>query len=294
MKITPLLATFLATVLATSSVQAWPDTPPTPELPLSPSEVGAVKHLLPGTVAIGIVEPQGTAPDSLYFLPGQRPNWLRRLASWFYFGTSNVTGNPFVGTYFEDGMGAVIDRDRVLTVAHVVVDFRSPSQVKSAIWLRFNDGRRVRAEVEAVSPHFDAAILRFKLDGEPPAILPIAESLLQPTRAAVLYPAHGPGRDMGWLERGRTVRFGIIETGAKDIEAQYGWEIAGYANHGTSGGPIVNARGELVALVSGSVANPDHFYAVPADSALRNIAFWQRENPERLQVQCLRPRTKTL
>jgi S1-C subfamily serine protease len=293
-KIATLLATFLATVIAASSVQANTETPPTPELPLSPNEGGAVKRLLPGTVVIGLVEPKGIAPDALYFLPGQRPNWLRKLVNRIDYGTWDVTANASGGMYFEAGMGAVIARDRVLTAAHVITDARSATRVKHAIWLRFNDGRRVRAEVEAISPHFDAAILRFKLDGDPPAILPIAESMLQPTREAVLYPAHGPDRNMGWLERGRTVRFGIIETGASIIESQYGWEVAGYANHGTSGGPVVNARGELVALVSGSVANPDHFYAVPADSALRNIAFWQHEQPDRLRVQCLRPRTKTL
>lgn len=253
------------------------------------------QRMLASTVMVGVQEPE-TAGPSLYKLPGQRPTWFRRFAHWLAFG-SDVAGNPFAGLYYEPGAGVLVERDRVLTAAHVVLNTQA-FRKGGALFVRLQDGRRVPASVEAFAPHFDAAVLRIELGaGEGPEPLPLAYSSYVEPGTPVLI-AGNPGGRAWWLEKGRAVRLGLLgyydeaHAPALDERQRYGWAIEGKAGNGSSGGPVVNDRGELVAIVSGALDSPSTFAAVPADTALRNVQFWQGYDRTRTRLHCVATRTK--
>lgn len=252
------------------------------------------QRTLASTVMVGS-HVQETALPSLYRIDGQRPTWFRRLVHRFAFG-SDLAGNRSEGYFHESGAGVLVDRDRVLTAAHVVLN--SPAfREGRALSVRLLDGRRVSAAVDAISPHFDAAVLRIELGAGPaPEPLPIAYGPSVEPGTPVLI-AGNPGGRAWWLEKGRAVRLGML--GCFDLAAnpgescqEYTWAIEGKTEHGSSGGPVVNDRGELVAIVSAMSTEPSMFAAVPADTALRNVQFWQGHDRTRTRLHCLATRTK--
>ncbi|UIX78441.1 serine protease (plasmid) [Xanthomonas citri pv. glycines] len=126
------------------------------------AQASTTDRVLASTVIIGVQESAASGP-SLYALPGQRPTWFRRLVHRLSYGSADVQRNAFAGEYYEAGAGAVIQNGRILTAAHVV------NIQGAAFTVRFRDGRRARAELEAIAPHHDAAVLRLTQSDTPRA-----------------------------------------------------------------------------------------------------------------------------
>lgn len=249
------------------------------------AHAGVTDRVLASTVIIGVEESEAAGP-SLYALPGQRPTWFRRLVHRLSYGSADVQRNAFAGVYYEAGAGAVIEHGRILTAAHVV------NVPGAAFTVRFRNGRRVRAELEAMAPHHDAAVLRL-IPSDTSAPLPLARTASQQAGERVLITGNPRGRAW-WADEGRAGRFGLVGfNGASHTQGlrRQVWSIDGQATHGNSGGPVTNDRGELMGIVSSALNSPSSFAAVPADIALEDINHWQGVDPTRTRLQCLRSRT---
>lgn len=249
------------------------------------AQASTTDRVLASTVIIGVQESAASGP-SLYALPGQRPTWFRRLVHWLSYGSADVQRNAFAGEYYEAGAGAVIENGRILTAAHVV------NIQGAAFTVRFRDGRRARAELEAIAPHHDAAVLRLT-QSDATAPLPLARTAAQQVGERVLITGNPHGRAW-WADEGRAERFGLFDyNGASHTQGlrRQVWSIDGEATHGNSGGPVTNDHGQLLGIVSSALNSPSKFAAVPADLALQDIHHWQAVDPTRTRLQCLQMRT---
>jgi serine protease Do len=156
------------------------------------------------------------------------------------------------------GSGIVIARDTILTNAHNVRT--------DPAGLRLHDGSRPEASVVAVDADRDLAVLRTDTGDVTP--LPWAADA-QPRIGTAVFA----------LSRTRTgsgarVTFGTIAATERRFRGPRSRPIAGAFEHtaplarGASGGPVVNAAGELLGLNTHRMG--EGFYiAIPADAALR-------------------------
>ena len=156
------------------------------------------------------------------------------------------------------GSGIVIARDTILTNAHNVRT--------DPAGLRPHDGSRPEASVVAVDADHDLAVLRTDTGDVTP--LPWAADV-QPRIGTAVFA----------LSRTRTgsgarVTFGTIAATERRFRGPRSRPIAGAFEHtaplarGASGGPVVNAAGELLGLNTHRMG--EGFYiAIPADAALR-------------------------
>lgn len=156
---------------------------------------------------------------------------------------TNASGEP------SSGAGVIIDEMAdVLTSLHIVAG-------ASTITVRFFDGTEARADVAATLPDRDIAVLRPQ--SAPARIVPA--TIGDPSRLAIGAPAFVIGHPFGLtgslssgvisgLDRSMTAP-GLTAplTGLIQFDAA--------VNPGNSGGPLVDANGEVVGIVTGLV-NP--------------------------------------
>lgn len=172
-------------------------------------------------------------------------------------------------SYDEAGSGAVvmIGTERwVLTNRHVIVG-ASPSQ----ILLRTNDGRELHPTKVVSDPSTDVAILRID---EPIPAAKIGTSQSMEIGDFVL----AIGSPFGLSH---SVTFGIVSAkgrrdltlGTERIELQDFFQTDAAINPGNSGGPLLNLRGEVVAIntaiASSSGGSEGIGFAIPIDMAMR-------------------------
>ena len=154
------------------------------------------------------------------------------------------------------GCGVVVAEGHVLTNAHNLRDRTTE--------VTFADGRAVQARVTAVDPDGDLVVLEVDTAGAP-ALVWAAEA----TDAGEIVYAVGRSADGG-----ARVTFGMVSGVERAFRGPRGRQITGSLEHtaplprGSSGSPVVDGRGHLVALNTARLA--DGFYlALPADAALR-------------------------
>jgi S1-C subfamily serine protease len=154
------------------------------------------------------------------------------------------------------GCGIVVADGHVLTNAHNLRDRTTE--------VTFADGRAVQGEVVAVDPDGDLVVLAVDTGGAAP--------LAWASEAA------GPGDVVYAVGRtadgGARVTFGMVSGVERSFRGPRGRQITGSLEHtaplarGSSGSPVVDAEGRLIALNTARLA--DGFYlALPADAALR-------------------------
>src|SRR3954469_11801195 len=160
-----------------------------------------------------------------------------------------------VGGGWRGGSGVVVGDGTVLTNAHNVRH--------DEVTVTFADGRQEQAEVKGVDVDGDLAVLAVSTGsaaalgwaGSPPALgTPVF---------GVASNGNGP-----------RVTFGTVSSVRAAFRGPRGRRIAGTIEHtaplapGSSGGPLVNAAGELVGINTNRLG--DAFYlALPADASLR-------------------------
>jgi serine protease Do len=154
------------------------------------------------------------------------------------------------------GSGVVIGPNRVLTNAH---NLRGDE-----VTITFRDGRVVRGTVRGVDPDGDLAVVEADTAGTGPLTWSDTESSVGDVVFGLAATGSGPAR----------VTAGTISAIEQAFRGPGGSRIGGSLEHtaplapGSSGGPLVDGQGRLVALNTNRVG--EGFYlARPADAALR-------------------------
>jgi hypothetical protein len=157
----------------------------------------------------------------------------------------------------------------VLTAEHVM------SQRREAI-VEFPNGQRYRGTVVASDRTDDVALLRIAK----PSIAPRRVAEVEPTMGAEVYLAGYPqgGTYRSWLTR-RT----------KVYEASTRLEVAGHAENGTSGGPMIDARGRVVSVISTTQRAGTQQWTTSGCSTAR-LRKLLRPKPKRVPIQKQTPR----
>jgi serine protease Do len=168
---------------------------------------------------------------------------------------SSVVG---IGQRWGAGSGVVIGEGRVLTNAHNVRG--------DQVALTFADGRT--AEGTLIARDIDADLAVIDADTSGAATLPWADGAPAGIGSPVFALANPGGR-------GLRVTFGFVSGIDRAFRGPRGRRITGSVEHtapllpGSSGGPIVNAAGQLLGINTNRLG--EGFYlAIPANEALRD------------------------
>jgi S1-C subfamily serine protease len=167
---------------------------------------------------------------------------------------SSVVG---IGQRWGAGSGIVLGEGRVLTNAHNVRG--------DEVTVTFAGGRTAQGTVVARDIDSDVAVIDTDTSGA--SVLPWADG----TAASIGTPVFALSNPGG---RGLRVTFGFVSGVDRAFRGPRGRRITGSVEHtapllpGSSGGPIVNAAGQLLGINTNRLG--EGFYlAMPADEALR-------------------------
>jgi S1-C subfamily serine protease len=158
------------------------------------------------------------------------------------------SSNPFFGNSFGGsqtqralGSGFVIDKaGHIVTNYHVV-------RGASTIQVSFSNNERIKATVVGVDPSTDVAVLKVDVKSRALKSLPLGNSDAVRVGDQVIAIGNPFGLD-------RSVTSGIVSAVQRRIEAPNQLSIShviqtdAALNHGNSGGPLLNAQGEVIGV----------------------------------------------
>jgi len=156
---------------------------------------------------------------------------------------SDFFGNPFGTSQTQRALGSgfVIDKaGHVVTNYHVV-------QGASTIQVSFSNNERYKARVIGVDPSTDGAVLQVGVKGRALKPLPLGNSDSVRVGDQVIAIGNPFGLD-------RSVTAGIVSAVQRRIESPNQLSIAhviqtdAALNHGNSGGPLLNAQGQVIGV----------------------------------------------
>jgi S1-C subfamily serine protease len=191
--------------------------------------------------------------------------------------TSVDSSDPFFGPQARVSLGSgfVIDKDGyIVTNYHVIESARQ-------IEVNFSGDDRVQATIVGVDPSTDLALLKINAQARALTPLPLGDSDAVRVGDAVV----AIGNPFG-LER--TVTAGIVSALQREITAPNGYTIDKVIqtdapiNQGNSGGPLLNAQGEVIGVNSqiepgdSGTGNLGIGFAVPS-ATLREVVSQIRE-----------------
>lgn len=165
-----------------------------------------------------------------------------------------------------EGTGFLYGDDRLMTNAHVVAGVDEPRVELNGEW--------VDATVVLYDPQTDVAVLALDDDGLEP--LAFAEGAEGQSVAILGYPQDGPfDQQPARIRDAQQLRSPDIY--GNDAVVRDVYSLRGLVRPGNSGGPIVNAAGEVVGVIfAASVTDADTGYALTtgqvADAAAEGIA----------------------
>jgi S1-C subfamily serine protease len=167
-----------------------------------------------------------------------------------------------VRTQDELGSGAVISPDGlVLTAAHVIAG-------ANQLWVQQRGGPKIQAEVIRSDNADDVALLRTQSGTDYPCIA------LRQTPVTVGDDVFAIGSPLG-EELSFTLTRGVV-SGLRNIGGEPFVQTDASINRGNSGGPLLDADGRLIGIVSWKVAGPDVqglAFGVPVSAALKGLAL---------------------
>jgi S1-C subfamily serine protease len=152
-------------------------------------------------------------------------------------------GNPFGGPQLQRSLGSgfVIDKaGHIVTNYHVV-------RGASSIHVSFSDNERIRAKLVGVDPSTDLALLKVDVKSRALKSLPLGDSDSVRVGDQVIAIGNPFGLD-------RSVTAGIVSAVQRRIEAPNRLSIShviqtdAALNRGNSGGPLLNAQGEVIGV----------------------------------------------
>jgi S1-C subfamily serine protease len=174
------------------------------------------------------------------------------------------------------GSGFVVDEEgHIATNAHVVTSGRGDRLRRAEqVYVEFGDGNRVPGEIVGVDPNADVALLKVDPGGLTLTPLRIGSS----QGLTVGEPVAAIGSPFG--ER-RSLSVGVISALDRDIESLTAFTIGNAIqtdaaiNQGNSGGPLLNARGEVIGMNAqirtASGGGEGVGFAIPADTIKRSL-----------------------
>jgi len=192
----------------------------------------------------------------------------------------NVPADPFFGNPLLPqqqrqqslGSGFVVDK-----AGHIVTNFHVVDGAKQ-VRVSFSNGASMKATVVGTDPSSDLAVLEIDASSRALTPLPLGDS----DQIKVGDPVVAIGNPFG-LDR--TVTSGIVSAIQRAITAPNGYTIDhviqtdASINHGNSGGPLLNGRGEVIGVNSqietggsGSGGNVGIGFAVPSNTVKTVIA----------------------
>jgi S1-C subfamily serine protease len=189
--------------------------------------------------------------------------------------TDPFFGNPLVPQQQRQqslGSGFVVDK-----AGHIVTNFHVVDGAKQ-VRVSFSNGASMKATVVGTDPSSDLAVLEIDASSRALTPLPLGDS----DQIKVGDPVVAIGNPFG-LDR--TVTSGIVSAIQRAITAPNGYTIDhviqtdASINHGNSGGPLLNGRGEVIGVNSqietggsGSGGNVGIGFAVPSNTVKTVIA----------------------
>lgn len=174
------------------------------------------------------------------------------------------------------GSGFVVSGSgEIVTNAHVVTSGEGPgARPAREVYVEFADSNKVRAQVVGHDPDVDVALLRVRTPGLTLRPLPLGRS----ARTRVGESVAAIGSPFG--ER-QSLSVGVVSAVDRSIRSLTAFEIPGAiqtdaaVNPGNSGGPLVNARGQVIGInqqiKSRSGGGEGVGFAVPVDLVKRSI-----------------------
>jgi S1-C subfamily serine protease len=180
------------------------------------------------------------------------------------------------------GSGFVVNgRGEIATNAHVVTDGEGRAIRKAReVYVAFADGNEVSAKIVGYDPNADVALLRIDPAGLTLRPLPLGTA----ADLRVGSPVAAIGSPFG---EPQSLSVGVVSATDRSITSLTGFEIAGAIqtdaaiNRGNSGGPLVNAKGEVLGINSqiqtSSGGGEGVGYAVPADTVRHTLAALRRD-----------------
>ncbi len=165
-----------------------------------------------------------------------------------------------IGQRWGAGSGVILGEGRVLTNAHNVRG--------DQVTVTFADGRTAEGSVAGRDIDGDLAVIDVNTGGAP--VLPWADGTATAMGTPVFALANPGGR-------GLRVTFGFVSGTERTFRGPRGRRITGSLEHtapllpGSSGGPVLNAAGQLLGINTNRLG--EGFYlAIPAEDALRGRA----------------------
>jgi len=197
-----------------------------------------------------------------------------------FFGNGFQFTTPCqTGTEFKDiggGSGFIVSPDgMIITNKHVVSDNQASYTVFT------NEGKKYDAEVIAIDPIQDIALIKIQAENLPVAPLGDSDSIRTAQTVIAI------GNSLGEFQN--TVSVGIISGQSRNIVASdsntgTNQQIEGAIqtdaaiNPGNSGGPLVNLKGEVIGINSAVISGAENIgFSIPINNAKRDIRSVQAE-----------------
>ena len=180
------------------------------------------------------------------------------------------------------GSGFVLNgRGEIATNAHVVTDGRGRAIRKAKeVYVAFADGNQVPARIVGFDPNADVALLR--IDPRGLTLRPLRLGTARDLRVGS--PVAAIGSPFG---EPQSLSVGVVSATDRSIKSLTGFDVAGAIqtdaaiNRGNSGGPLVNAKGDVLGINSQiqttSGGGEGVGYAVPADTVRRTLAALRKD-----------------
>lgn len=160
------------------------------------------------------------------------------------------TGRPVAS-----GTGFFVTEGYVLTAAHVLVGATGCS-------IELSDGQKLRCSVAASDTAKDVAMLM--VPGTPPATLRWGSSETARDGDEVTVISNPLGQLPGTISKG-------IVSATRVIEGTKLLQISAPISHGSSGGPVLNARGQVIGIVRSTIETGQALNFATATDAIRNL-----------------------
>ncbi len=197
---------------------------------------------------------------------------------------SVLPGESGLGGSGQSGLGSgfvLNGRGEIATNAHVVTEGEGAAIRKAKeVYVAFADGNQVAARIVGYDPNADVALLRIDPAGLTLRPLPLGTA----HDLRVGSPVAAIGSPFG---EPQSLSVGVVSATDRSIQSLTGFEISGAIqtdaaiNHGNSGGPLVNARGEVLGINSqiqtASGGGEGVGYAVPADIVRRTLTGLRKD-----------------
>jgi S1-C subfamily serine protease len=193
------------------------------------------------------------------------------------FGGSGGSGVLGAGSAAAEGSGFVIDdKGSIATNAHVITSGRSTSIKKArGVFVQFADGNQVPARIVGFDPNADVGLLKVN----PKSLELVPLKLGNSSAVRVGDPVAAIGSPFG---EEQSLSVGVVSATNRTIEALTQFQISGALqtdaaiNRGNSGGPLLNAQGDVIGInsqiKSSGGGGEGVGFAVGVDTVKRSLA----------------------